>query len=100
MSGHRGPVLDIQWCPFNDNVIASGSEDGIVRVWQIPDGGLVRPQTDPIVELIGHQRRVGLILWNPVANNVLLSASRYRCFLSILLKIVLEASGSNDSQNP
>ncbi|GFX09191.1 coronin-1B [Trichonephila clavipes] len=75
VSGHRGPVLDIAWCPFNDNVIASGSEDGIVRVWQIPDGGLVRPQTDPIVELIGHQRRVGLILWHPVANNVLLSAS-------------------------
>lgn len=75
VAGHRGPVLDIAWCPFNDNVIASGSEDGIVRVWQIPDGGLVRPLMEPIVELIGHQRRVGLVLWHPVANNVLLSAS-------------------------
>lgn len=86
VTGHRGPVLDITWCPFNDNVIASGSEDGIVRVWQIPDGGLVRPLVDPIVELIGHQRRVGLILWHPVANNVLLSASKLSqllfCFYS------------------
>lgn len=74
VAGHRGPVLDIAWCPFNDNVIASGSEDGIVRVWQIPDGGLVRPLVDPIVELIAHQRRAGLVLWHPSANNVLLSA--------------------------
>lgn len=86
VSGHRGPVLDINWCPFNDNIIASGSEDAVVRVWQIPDGGLVRPLMEPIVELIGHQRRVGLILWHPCANNVLLSASKI--YLSMLIFIV------------
>lgn len=74
VAGHKGPVLDIQWCPFNDNVIASASEDAIVRVWQIPEGGLTRPLTDPVVELHGHQRRVGLIQWHRSANNVLLSA--------------------------
>lgn len=30
--GHTGPVLDIDWCPHNDNVIASGSEDCAVMV--------------------------------------------------------------------
>ncbi|MGH0168061.1 UNVERIFIED_CONTAM: hypothetical protein FKN15_072069 [Acipenser sinensis] len=25
--GHTGPVLDIEWCPHNDDIIASGSED-------------------------------------------------------------------------
>lgn len=55
-------------------MIASASEDAIVRVWQIPDGGLLRTLTEPIVELHGHQRRVGLIQWHPSANNVLLSA--------------------------
>lgn len=74
VAGHRGPVLDIAWCPFNDNVIASASEDGVVRCWQIPDGGLVRPLVDPAVELIGHQRRAGLLAWHPSANNILLSA--------------------------
>lgn len=74
VNGHRGPVLDVAWCPFDDNIIASGSEDGVVRVWQIPDGGLVRPLMDPVVELIGHQRRAGMVLWHPCANNVLLSA--------------------------
>lgn len=55
-------------------MIASGSEDASVRVWQIPEGGLVRTLTEAVVELHGHQRRVGFIAWHPSANNVLLSA--------------------------
>ncbi|XP_076364215.1 coronin-6-like isoform X2 [Tachypleus tridentatus] len=74
VAGHKGPVMDIAWCPHNDNVIASASDDSFVRVWHIPDGGLVRPLVDPVVELIGHQKRVGLIQWHMSANNVLLSA--------------------------
>lgn len=74
VAGHKGPVLDIQWCPFNDNIIASSSEDTTIKVWQIPDYGLTRTLTEPVVELHGHQRRVGLLAWHPSANNVLLSA--------------------------
>ena len=33
VAGHKGPVLDIAWCPHNDNVIASASEDCTVKVW-------------------------------------------------------------------
>ena len=29
--GHRGPVTDIKWNPFDDNVIASSSEDATVN---------------------------------------------------------------------
>ncbi|CAJ0947290.1 unnamed protein product, partial [Ranitomeya imitator] len=72
--GHTGPVLDIDWCPHNDNVIASGSEDCTVMVWQIPDSGLTIPLTDPVVVLEGHSKRVGIVTWHPTARNVLLSA--------------------------
>ncbi|XP_050428555.1 coronin-1C [Adelges cooleyi] len=74
VGGHKGPVLDIAWCPHNDNVIASGSEDCVVKVWQIPDGGISRTLTESVVDLIYHQRRVGLVLWHPTARNILLSA--------------------------
>lgn len=74
VGGHKGPVLDIAWCPHNDNVIASGSEDCVVKVWQVPDHGLSRTLTEPVVELLYHQRRVGLVLWHPSAQNVLLTA--------------------------
>ncbi|XP_077377623.1 uncharacterized protein LOC144018878 isoform X1 [Festucalex cinctus] len=72
--GHTGPVLDIDWCPHNDQVIASSSEDCSVMVWQIPENGLVSPMSEPAVELQGHSKRVGIITWHPTARNVLLSA--------------------------
>lgn len=40
--GHTGPVLDIEFCPHNDNIIASGSEDCSVMV-----GGISRLPTPP-----------------------------------------------------
>lgn len=72
--GHQAPVLDIQWSPHDDNIIASASEDNTVKVWQIPDGGLNKPMTDAIVTLEGHSKRVGIIAWHPSAFNILLSA--------------------------
>ena len=32
VSGHKAAVLDLQWCPQNDDVIASGSEDCTIKV--------------------------------------------------------------------
>ncbi|KAM9743794.1 coronin-1C-A [Menidia menidia] len=72
--GHTGPVLDIEWCPHNDQVIASGSEDCTVMVWQIPENGLITSMSEPVVVLEGHSKRVGIITWHPTARNVLLSA--------------------------
>jgi len=74
VGGHKGPVLDIAWCPHNDHVIASASEDCTVKVWQIPEGGLTRTVSEPVVDLVKHQRRVGLVLWHPSAQNILLSS--------------------------
>uniref|UniRef100_A0A663FBZ2 Coronin n=1 Tax=Aquila chrysaetos chrysaetos TaxID=223781 RepID=A0A663FBZ2_AQUCH len=74
VTGHTAPVLDIDWCPHNDHVIASASEDTTVMVWQIPDYVPVRNITEPVVTLEGHSKRVGIITWHPTARNVLLSA--------------------------
>ncbi|XP_075760692.1 coronin-6 isoform X4 [Pelodiscus sinensis] len=74
VTGHTAPVLDIDWCPHNDNVIASASEDTTVMVWQIPDYVPTRNMTEPIVTLEGHSKRVGILTWHPTARNVLLSA--------------------------
>lgn len=72
--GHKAAVLDIAWCPHNDNLIASSSEDCTIKVWDIPDGGLTKNVTDCVADLVAHQRRVGVIAWHPSAHYVLLSA--------------------------
>ncbi|KAF0294879.1 Coronin-2B [Amphibalanus amphitrite] len=74
VTGHAGPVMDIKWNPFNDNVIASGSDDSTVKVWHVPDGGLSGSLTEWLVDLRGHKRRVSYIDWHPTAENVLISA--------------------------
>lgn len=45
-----------------------------LKVWQIPDGGLTSPMTEPIVTLEGHSKRVGILAWHPTAFNILLTA--------------------------
>eukprot|EP00049_Salpingoeca_infusionum_P017191 m.352076 g.352076 ORF g.352076 m.352076 type:complete len:465 (-) comp16432_c0_seq1:247-1641(-) len=74
VAGHASAVLDIKFCPFNDNLIASCSEDCTVKVWEIPEGGLTDTMTQPVVDLRGHQRRVGVVEWHPTAENILYSA--------------------------
>jgi len=76
VSGHKGPVYDLAWCPHNDNVIASASDDCTVKVWHIEsDDGLTANLEEPIITLAGHQKRVTLVVWHPTAQNVLATFS-------------------------
>lgn len=67
--------------PFNDSVIASGSDDGKVFIWQVPKGFSLYSDAEepvdvaPISKLTGHSRKVGQVLFNPAAENILASAS-------------------------
>ncbi|ESO97311.1 hypothetical protein LOTGIDRAFT_114901 [Lottia gigantea] len=75
VAGHRDSVLDIAWCPHDDNLIASSSEDCTIKVWEIPDEGILKENlTESMVDLEGHTKRVGHIVWHPTAQHVLLSA--------------------------
>lgn len=74
VDGHTSPVLDLAWCPFNDNVIASASEDCTVRIWHIPNDGLVEPLRNEVVKLVKHEKRALLVVWHPTAEHILASA--------------------------
>ena len=77
VTGHKGAVLDLAWCPHNDNVIASASDDCTIKLWQIPDEGLTSNLDVPVADLSGHLKRVTLLVWHPTAMNVLASASKW-----------------------
>jgi len=73
--GHKAEVLDIDFHPFNESLIASASEDCYVKIWQIPEGGLKSNMTDAVQTLGGHRRKVGTTDFNPVANNILATSA-------------------------
>jgi len=77
VSGHKAAVLDLDFSPFNPNVIASGGEDGYAYVWSIPEGGLEKSLNagDASQTLKGHRRKVGTVNWNPTAENIIATSS-------------------------
>jgi len=75
VSGHKSAVLDLEFNPFHEHVIASASEDATIKVWGIPQQGLTETLTEPLVDLTGHGRKVTLLRFHPTANNVLASVS-------------------------
>lgn len=42
IKGHSGPVVDFDFSPFNDNLLATASEDGTVKLWVIPEDGITQ----------------------------------------------------------
>lgn len=80
--GHRGPIADIKWNPFNDYVIASSSDDTTIKVWQIPEDELTSNLTEWILDLQGHTKKVSYIEWHPTAEDILLSAGNdHKCII-------------------
>jgi len=75
ITGHKAEVLDIDFNPYNDNLLASASEDTYVKIWALPDGGLKESLTTPAQTLSGHRRKVGTTDFNPAAANVLATSS-------------------------
>jgi len=79
ISGHKGPVLDFDFHPFNDDLIASASEDTTVKIWGIPQGGLTTSLTTPLQTLDTHKRKAGTCDFHPSANNILATSGTEPC---------------------
>lgn len=53
---------DLPRNPFNDRIIASGSDDGKVFIWQVPEGFTLYSESEepddvaPVSKLTGHSR--------------------------------------------
>ncbi|KAK3671942.1 Coronin-like protein crn1 [Recurvomyces mirabilis] len=79
--GHTATVLDTDWNPFNDDIVASGSDDCKVFLWQVPNDFSLHTDAEepadvkPVGKLSGHSRKVGHVLFNPAAENILASSS-------------------------
>lgn len=75
-AGHTGAITDFAFNPFNEQVIASCSEDQTVKIWNIPEGGLTETCTTAASELSGHERKPLVLSFHTTADNVLSSGSQ------------------------
>lgn len=83
--GHKGPVLDTAYNPFNEQQVVSCSDDGNILLWDIPEdfsfhnyvdeNDKPRDIVEPTKVLSGHKRKVGHVAFHPCAENVLASCS-------------------------
>ena len=76
VNGHSAPVYDMGWCPANDNILATGSDDCTAKLWRIPEGGLTETIKEPLVTLQGHGKPVSLLSWHPTASNVIATVGK------------------------
>lgn len=85
LSGHHGSILDFEWNPFDDSMLATASEDTTIKIWSIPEEwepinakGASKPGsgiTESMADLVGHAKKVNLLRFHPSASNVIASTS-------------------------
>eukprot|EP00494_Astrolonche_serrata_P030606 UN30874 len=79
LNTHDGKVLDLQFSPWNGSLLATASEDAHIHLHNIPKEGLTENVKEAWSKMGGgrddHQKKVALIKWNRVANNILASGS-------------------------
>jgi len=78
VAGHKGAVLDLEFDPFNDDIFATCSEDCTTKLWRIPEGGLKNGAqlSEDIQTLRGHKRKVGVVKYHPVVENLIATAGQ------------------------
>jgi coronin-1B/1C/6 len=85
VQGHSGAVLDIEWSPFDDSLMATASDDTNIKLWSIPDdwepideNGIAKAGEslkESLCDLTAHSKKVTLLRYHPTASNTLLSTA-------------------------
>lgn len=75
LHAHSDTVTDLDFSPFHDGLLASASQDCLVKVWHIPEGGLKESLLDAECTFSHRQKRVETVGFHPTSNCLLHSTS-------------------------
>lgn len=75
ITGHSSEVIDFQFSPYNDQILATGSADTAIKIWEIPEDGYTANESECRIELSGHSKKISALTFHPTAENVLASIS-------------------------
>lgn len=71
-------VIDFEFSPFDNKLLATGGENGRVRLWKVPAEGLTSLKTNvtvPDADLLNHNHKIVTVNFHPLVNNLLVSTS-------------------------
>ncbi|KAI5116932.1 hypothetical protein M0805_005565 [Coniferiporia weirii] len=77
--GHTAPVLDTDWSPHDDALVASAGDDGQILLWQVEASAFegwgadkwVPRDFDPVMRISASSRKAGQVLFHPTAKHVI-----------------------------
>ncbi|XP_033210325.1 coronin-7 isoform X2 [Belonocnema kinseyi] len=75
LHAHTDTVTDMDFSPFHDGLLATGSQDCLVKLWYIPESGLEESLCNPDCTFSHRQRRVEVVRWHPTAEHLLTTVS-------------------------
>ncbi|THH03797.1 hypothetical protein EW145_g6000 [Phellinidium pouzarii] len=81
--GHTAPVLDTDWSPHDDALVASSGDDGQILLWKVDAGAFegwgadkwVPRDFDPVMRIAASSRKAGQVLFHPTAKHVVAGAT-------------------------
>ncbi|XP_072945639.1 coronin-7 [Epargyreus clarus] len=86
LHAHSDTITDMEFSPFHDGLLLTGSQDSLVKVWHIPPEGLKESLSTPECTLSQKQRRVENVGFHPVADGLIHVASGHELALWDLTK--------------
>ena len=73
LMAHTDLITDLAFSPFDDGLLATGSQDQTIKIWRIPREGLTTNLATPELTLQQH-RRVETVTFHPAAEGLLTSS--------------------------
>ncbi|XP_052863366.1 coronin-7-like [Anopheles cruzii] len=95
LHAHSDTVTYLDFSPFHDGLLATGSQDCLVKVWHVPEKGLEQSISNPECSFSTKQRRVETVGFHPTAD-CLLFATAIGCVSLWDLTCQKEAFTNND----
>ncbi|KAN0039091.1 hypothetical protein ACTA71_001285 [Dictyostelium dimigraforme] len=76
IKGHTDPISCFEFSNFNDYVIATGGRDCTIKIWEVPEEGLVKDNlVTPLITLPKQQKRVTGVYFHPSVDSLFMSST-------------------------
>ncbi|XP_017147047.1 coronin-7 isoform X4 [Drosophila miranda] len=95
LHGHTDTVTDLKFSPFHDGLLATASQDCLVKIWHIPEKGLEQSLSDPEAVFSHKQRRVETVGFHPTADGMMYSTAA-GCVALFDLRSQIEIFSNNE----